>query len=98
MEYMTIQEAKDKIVETINVAQGVKATQLAVMNEIIQLQHFNVPLLLNDLVREGRIVEVEYVLPEMKWRIKSFYLPAGSELRTLKCGDPAVPWAPVPVG
>ncbi len=33
------------------------------------------------LVADGRLVEVEYAVPEMPKRAKSFYLPAGTRVR-----------------
>lgn len=35
---------------------------------------------LEELVRLGRIVEVEYTLPKMDYRVKSIYFPAGTKV------------------
>lgn len=36
---------------------------------------------LEALVQEGKIVEVEYVLPQANYRCKSIYFPRGTEVR-----------------
>jgi len=33
------------------------------------------------LVAEERLIEIEYVLPTMNYRIKSFLLPVGTEIK-----------------
>ncbi len=38
---------------------------------------------MRNLVAEGRVVEVEYLVAETPYRVKSFYLPRGSEVRPL---------------
>lgn len=38
----------------------------------------NLMNLLDQMVAAGRIVEVEYVVPSMDYRIKSLYFPAGT--------------------
>lgn len=37
--------------------------------------------MLETMVKQGAIVEVEYVLPDMKDRVKSVYFPAGTTVR-----------------
>lgn len=39
------------------------------------------PDLPDELVREGKLVEVEYTLPTMAYKVKSFFLPAGTVVR-----------------
>jgi hypothetical protein len=80
---MTKEKAKDFLVNKINSLNGIKATELVCNEEVIielGLDDHDVPTLLDELVQENRIMEVEYVVPAMKWRIKSFYLPIGSEI------------------
>lgn len=36
---------------------------------------------LEQLVQQGKIIEVEYVLPSMNYRVKSIYFPKGTEVR-----------------
>lgn len=78
---MTRDEAKQFLVDKIISLQGCKATQLASDEEVVKelsMKDHDVPDLLEELVKEGRIIEIEYVLPEMTWRVKSFYLPPGT--------------------
>lgn len=78
---MTKDDAKNILVGKITSLQGIKATQLAVEEEItLGLSEFNVPALLEELVAEKRLIEIEYTLPDMDWRLKSFYLPVGSKV------------------
>ena len=79
---MTTDQAKERLVEKIVGLQGIKATALVSIPEIaVDLQEFDIPDLLDELVGEGKILEIEYNLPEMPERIKSFYLPAGTKVR-----------------
>jgi hypothetical protein len=78
---MNRDEAKQFLVDKIISLQGCKATQLAADEEVVtklSMNDIDVPDLLDELVKEGRIIEIEYVLPEMTWRVKSFYLPPGT--------------------
>lgn len=72
-------EAKQRIVDKITELQGVKATHLIPDLDREVIDH-EVPQLLEELVQEKRIVEICYVLPQMKWREKSFYLPIGTQI------------------
>jgi len=60
--------------------QGCKATvlvtELAVDNPKIDW-----PSILQEAIRDKQVVEVEYILPELNYRIKSFILPKGTEVR-----------------
>ena len=78
---MTKQDAKNILIGKITSLQGIKATQLAAEEEIaVGLASFDVPQLLEELVAEKRLIEIEYSLPDMNWRLKSFYLPVGTKL------------------
>lgn len=84
---MTKNDAKNIIVGIISSSQGCKATDLAVELAMMEFGE-NDPLeLLNELVKENRIIEIEYVLPQMGFRVKSFYLPVGTEIRVLGTGE-----------
>lgn len=78
---MTREEAKRLVVETVEGLQGCKATELAACRELVPL-FLEIPLviLLEELVREGQLVEIEYVLPALPDRVKSFLLPKGSHV------------------
>lgn len=63
------------------VSNGVKATELAAQvasHTLIDTDQYM--LLVQKLIDDGEIVEVEYVLPEMAYRAKSFYLPKGAKV------------------
>ena len=82
---MSNEDAKVLLLDKIVGLQGIKATQLVALPEIaVPLQDFDIPNLLDELVQEGKIIEIEYKLPEMDWRVKSFYLPAGTEIRIME--------------
>jgi hypothetical protein len=79
---MNKEEVKTFLVEKIVGLQGIKATELFSLPEVaVDLREFNIIDLMDELIGEGRIVEIEYALPEMNWRLKSFYLPAGTRVK-----------------
>lgn len=67
------------IIDVVTKLQGCKATELVARPEVATLD--NVLELLPKLVKEGKLVEVEYDLPTISYRIKSLYFPAGTEIR-----------------
>lgn len=81
---------KKMIAEIVANIQGCKATELAVhvaqhvTNPTTRQQifdsNFDFPDLLQEMITEGMLVEVEYVLPSMNYRCKSFLLPAGTQV------------------
>lgn len=79
---MTKEERKDQLVHLIDGKQGAKATELAADKRIFEiLGKENLFDLLEELIEEKRVVEVEYSLPNMSYRLKSFLLPGGSEVK-----------------
>lgn len=79
---MTRNEAKNKIVERITSIQGCKGPELpSNITDFINKLPCELTDLLEELVQEGRLCEVEYVLAGMPDRIKSFYLPPQTEIR-----------------
>jgi hypothetical protein len=80
---MNKDEAKDLIVEHITRVQGCKSTELAAAwSASLNGEHTSVELgsLLEELIAEKRIVEVSYVLANMEYREKSFYLPGKTQV------------------
>ena len=76
---------KEVLVAIVNSHQGIKGTSLGV--EFVLATHkegteipddFDVVQVLEELVTAGELVEIEYAVPEMEYRVKSFYLPKGS--------------------
>jgi len=68
----------------VNAHQGIKGVDLAlhVMSEvnpvIFDIQEYWDAL--NSLIGSKEIVEVEYTLPQLSYRIKSIYFPKGTEV------------------
>ena len=78
---------KDLLSKTISDSQGIKATELAtlILSELYKNKEYSNLLTdkdylnyLDEMVKDKEIVEVEYILPSMEYRIKSFYLPKGT--------------------
>lgn len=79
-------EIKDFVVQLVADLQGCKATELAV--ELVSRLHAqgksfegDLPELLQALIQEGRILEVEYIVPTSNHKIKSFLLPAHTKIK-----------------
>lgn len=70
---------KELIKRVVNEHQGIKAPELVVL--VVQqcaefpFDHESYDEALTELIAEGEIVEVEYTLPSMDYRVKSIYLP-----------------------
>jgi hypothetical protein len=72
------------IVEMVEEEQGIKATelipQIAIRHPELIIVLNEMPDTLEQLVHEGELVEVEYVLHTMNYKSKSWYLPKGTEV------------------
>lgn len=89
----TIQETssqvsiRDTILATVNTQQGIKAVEL-VLNVLGSLGHAfddrEYLLELSRLIQEGEVIEFEYVLPNLDYRIKSIYFPKGTVIYASK--------------
>lgn len=87
MKIVTAQEVKDLMCQLVYDSLGMKATEL-VTKLAISLseskstinEDIDVIALLKEIVDSRELVEVEYVLPNMEHRIKSFLLPKGSSV------------------
>ena len=82
---MLPESVETAIINIVNETQGLKATELAVklVERLIakdSMQPFDLPQLLEDLVKKHLIVEVEYIVPQVSYRTKSFLLPAGTKV------------------
>ena len=76
---------RDAILKVVSSSQGIKNVDLAlkVLTELLPSSEFKAEQVMEELeklVNEGEVIEIEYVLPEMNYRIKSFYLPKGTKL------------------
>lgn len=75
---------REAILITVNTRQGINGVDL-VLNCMgilgpFKLSHSLFTLELAKLVEEGEIVELEYTLPHMTYRLKSIYFPKGTTL------------------
>jgi hypothetical protein len=72
------------IIEMVEEEQGVKATelvpQIAIRHPELIIVLNEMPDVLEQLVHEGELVEVEYILHTMSYKSKSWYLPKGTEV------------------
>jgi hypothetical protein len=73
----------DLVEEFVNSKHGIKGIEIASEPQIVLLVD-DLPQLLNKLVAANRIVELEYVTPDMNYRTKSIYFPKGTELNWKK--------------
>ena len=87
-----MEEYKKIITDLVESNPGIKGPDLIVqcitkMHEQGNLEsHGDVDIInvINDLVKEGEVVEVEYVLPSMAYRVKSLYFPKGTEVTLVR--------------
>jgi hypothetical protein len=81
---MTKEQLKDRIHNIIVNLQGCKATELVSRfdREMLEaLDAFDLSTILTEMMHDKKLIEIEYELPEMSWRSKSFFLPYGTEVR-----------------
>ncbi len=80
-------ELRQVIKNLISIKQGVKAPELVVevINTLIaegQTTSFDseeYQAVINALVESGDVVEMEYILPHMEYRVKSIFFPKGTK-------------------
>lgn len=75
---------RNKIKQRVIDKQGCKITELAAEIDLVEEAYNNNINFVNeiyDMIRDGELVEVEYVLKSLNYRIKSFILPADTEVR-----------------
>lgn len=74
---MTREEFKAAIIKIVYDRQGLKATELATEAPI---SDFSLVEILEEAVKENKIQEIEYCVPQWPKRIKSFLLPSGARI------------------
>lgn len=81
---MTADQVAQYIVSTVTGRQGLKATELVAFlggeANRAEFAQIDIVEIIERLVREGQIVEIEYMVPSVPGRVKSFLLPAGSQV------------------
>lgn len=75
---------KETILHMVNTHQGLKGVELAVkvmsVMDPVMFSHSVFTVAVSELVRDGELIEIEYTLPQMEYRLKSFFLPKGTTL------------------
>lgn len=77
---MRLEKDIDLVVQTVINVNGCKATELPIHLKEKLLEIDSLTDAIQAAVNQGRLVEVEYVLPHQRYRVKSFLLPAGTEV------------------
>lgn len=78
-------DLREAIIQIVTDKQGCKATELAPLiaegypDLVCELD--KVVETIESLVASGELVEVEYILPQMTYRIKSMLFPKGTEVQ-----------------
>jgi hypothetical protein len=80
---MEFKAFKQVLIDTITGVQGCKATELIAhvaekMGDEFPSHDFMQAL--SEIIDEGNIEEVEYILPQLDFRIKSFLLPKNTQI------------------
>jgi len=76
---------KQKIMDYLRRTQGVKAVELASSPEIVlALENESFGEVVEELVADHEIVEIEYVVSNIPYRLKSFFLPGGSVVHRVR--------------
>ncbi len=84
------EKIRQEITKLVTERQGCKATELAVaavrtlINRVDARELDKIPDIIDQMIREKELLEVEFVLPMMDWRCKSFLLPKGTEVKLSK--------------
>jgi hypothetical protein len=75
---------REAILTTVNSHQGIKGVELVlnVMGMVgpVMFDDREYMLELSRLLDEGEIIEIEYALPTMEYRLKSLYFPKGTRI------------------
>jgi hypothetical protein len=82
---MSKEKVKDKLTSYLRGKQGVKGIELASDIEVIKAlgdQSFHE--VMEELVEERRVVEIEYTIPSIPYRLKSFFLPEGAVIHRIR--------------
>lgn len=87
---MNRNDAKQTILKVVRENPGINAVKLIVCNELtaaVCSKEYALLDLINELVEEKSMIEVEYILQEMDYRVKSTYFPAETDI----CLPPEAP-------
>lgn len=76
----TKDDVKKHILQIIIDKQGLKATELIAEMTVGIINNFDIPSIIDELVFENAIVEIEYIIPTINYRIKSYLLPSNTKI------------------
>jgi hypothetical protein len=84
MEYK--EHLKKKIKQTINDSTGLKKLELVsvIVERTPECTSELIEECTIELINEGKIIEIEYEVPQTMYRTKSIFFPAGTEIRIVK--------------
>lgn len=77
---------QDHIRRIVVAAQGIKGVELSarLATEYMEVSGTDMLQLIFEMIQNGELVEVEYELPTMSYRTKSFILPKGTSVNVSK--------------
>jgi hypothetical protein len=75
---------RDAIIRSVEIRNGIPAVELVLnvmnlTNNIVSFNDSDYKRELDNLVATGKIVELDFILPHMDYRIKSIYFPKGTK-------------------
>ena len=73
---------KELINQFVEDKQGCKLMDLCTSHELLSVFGTELPSVIAEMVQDGDLVEVEYLLPSMDYRVKSFILPKNTKVVT----------------
>ena len=82
---MSREKTKERLSNYLRGKQGDKGVEFASDIEVIEAlgdQSFHE--VMEELVEEGRVVEIEYTVPSIPYRLKSFFLPEGAVIHRIR--------------
>ena len=75
------EQLSQRIIDLITSQQGIKAVDLTVKlaTEFLDVTNSEIIDVIMKLLSSGDIIELQYTLPHMQYRVKSIYFPKGTE-------------------
>jgi len=77
----TNEQLSQRIIDLVRFHEGIKAVDLTVKlaTEFLDVNSVEILEAIMALVIRGDIIELQYTLPHMQYRVKSIYFPKGTE-------------------
>ncbi len=73
---------KEQVQAYVADVQGCKLTELCSQPDLVLgaiAEEEELPAIIEELIEDGKLLEVQYSVPNLPYRVKSFILPGGSE-------------------